>query len=170
MSSDLFPLISDFAVLDFCELYTDVHCPIVLKLNLIEAQEAELGHFESDHDDCLEDADERNLQFITGKPVWCKTREDEHIFALDDAVINELNIVSDEELLSPEVTSLDTINHIVLKITEVMKNSGLSTGLFRDNTRRKNKHNRKTNSVSGSRQNVKRKERLFLEQRINICA
>ena len=88
-------------------------------------------------DDCLEDADERNLQFITGKPVWCKTREDEYIFALDDAVINEINIVLDEELLSPEVTSLDTINHIILKITEVMKNSGLSTGLFRDNTRRK---------------------------------
>ena len=80
VSSDLFPLISDFAVLDFCELYSDVHCPIVLKLNLIEAQETELGHFESDDDDCLEDADERNLQFITGKPVWCKTREDEYFF------------------------------------------------------------------------------------------
>ena len=81
-------MIGDFAVLDFCELYSDVHCPIVLKLNLIEAQETELGHFESDDDDCLEDADERNFQFITGKPVWCKTREIEHIFALDDAVIN----------------------------------------------------------------------------------
>ena len=88
VSSDLFPLISDFAVLDFCELYSDVHCPIFLKLNLIEAQETERGHFESDDDDCLEDADERNLQFITGKPVWCKTREDEYISALDDAVIN----------------------------------------------------------------------------------
>ena len=88
MSSDLFPLVSDFAVLDFCQLYSDVHCPIVLKLNLIEAQETELGHFESDDDDCLEDADERNLEFITGKPVWCKTREDEYISALDDAVIN----------------------------------------------------------------------------------
>ena len=88
VSSDLFPLISDYAVLDFCELYSDVHCPIVLKLNLIEAQETELGYFESGDDDCLEDADERNLQFITGKPVWCKTREDEYISALDDAVIN----------------------------------------------------------------------------------
>ena len=63
VSSDLFPLISDFAVLGFCELYSDVHCPIVLKLNLIEAQETELGHFESDDDDCLEDADERNLVY-----------------------------------------------------------------------------------------------------------
>ena len=67
VSSDVFPLISDFAVLVFCELYSDVHCPIVLKLNLIEAQETELGHFESDDDDCLADADERNLQFITRK-------------------------------------------------------------------------------------------------------
>ena len=116
VSSDLFPLISGFAVLDFCELYSDVHCLIVLKLNVTEAQETEFGHFESDDDDCLEDADERNLQFITGKPAWCKTREDEYIFALDDAVINEINIVLDEELLSP---SLDTINHIVLKITEL---------------------------------------------------
>ena len=107
----------------------------------------------------------------TGKPVWCKTREDEYIFALDDAVINEINIVLDEELLSPEVTSLDTINHIVSKINEVMKNSGLSTGLFRDNTRRKKTSiRRKNNSASGLRQNVKRKERLFLDQRINICA
>ena len=88
VSSDLFPLISDFAVLDFCELYLDVHCPIVLKLNLIEAQETELGHFESDDNGCLNDADERNLQFKTGKPVWCKTREDEYIFALDYALIN----------------------------------------------------------------------------------
>ena len=37
VSSDLFPLMRDFAVLDFCELYSDVHCPIVLKLNLTEA-------------------------------------------------------------------------------------------------------------------------------------
>ena len=130
VSSDLFPLISDFAVLDFCELYSDVHCPIVLKLNLIEAQETELGRFESDDDDCLENADERNLQFITGKPVWCKTGEDEYIFVLDDAVINEINIVLDEELLSPEITSWKP-NHIVLKINEVMKNR-LSTGLFRE--------------------------------------
>ena len=66
---------------------------------------------------------------------------------------------------------MDTINHIVLKITKVMKNSGLSTGLFTDNTRRKKTSIRgKQNSVSGSQQNVKRKERLFLEQRINICA
>ena len=46
------------------------------------------------------------------------------IFALDDAVLNEMNIVLYEEL-SPENTSLDTINHIVLKINEVVKNSGL---------------------------------------------
>ena len=44
VSSDLFPLISDFVVLDFCELYSDVHYPIFLKLNLTEAQETELGH------------------------------------------------------------------------------------------------------------------------------
>ena len=37
VSSDLFPLMRDFAVLDFCELCSDVHCPIVLKLNLTEA-------------------------------------------------------------------------------------------------------------------------------------
>ena len=95
-------------MLDFCELFSDVHCPIVLKLNLIEAQETKLGLFESDDGDCLEDPDEKNLQFITGKPVWCKTREDEYVFALDDAVINEINIVLDEELLSSEITSLDT--------------------------------------------------------------
>ena len=83
--SDLFPLISDFAVLDFCELYSDIQCPIILKLNLTEVQETELGHFEIDDDDCLEDADQRNLQFITGRPVWCKIREDEYIFALADA-------------------------------------------------------------------------------------
>ena len=95
---DLFPLISDFAVLDFCELYSNVYCPIVLKLNLIKAQEADLGHLESDDDVCLEVADERNLQFITTtKTVWCKTREDEYLFALDDAVINGINIVLDED-------------------------------------------------------------------------
>ena len=43
VSSDLFPLISDFVVLDFCELYSDVHYVIFLKLNLTEAQETELG-------------------------------------------------------------------------------------------------------------------------------
>ena len=119
VSSDMFLLISDFSVLDFCELYSDVHCPIILKLNLTEAQETELGHFGSgDDDDCVEDADEKkkkrkkkkrkkkkknldtlevmmmivlrtlmkkinkNLQFITGKPVWCKTMEDEYYFCI----------------------------------------------------------------------------------------
>ena len=33
--------------------------------------------------------------------------------ALDDAVINEINIVLDKELLSPEVTSLDTIMFVM---------------------------------------------------------
>ena len=53
-----------------------------------------------------------------------------------------------------------------------MKNSGLSTGLFRDNTRRKNKHKRKTKQCVWftAECEKKRKEKPFLEQRINICA
>ena len=85
------------------------------------------------------------------------------IFTLDDAVLNEINIVLDEEL-SPENTSLDTINHIVLKINEVVKNSGLH-GLTRICLEtipdEKTSIRGKQNSVSGSRQNVKRKESLF---------
>lgn len=65
VSSDLLPLISEFVILAFCELYSDVHCPIVLTLNVIETQDTELEHFESDDDVCLVDAEERNLQFIT---------------------------------------------------------------------------------------------------------
>ena len=64
--------------------------------------------------------------------------------------------------------SLNAINHIVLKINDVMKNRGLSMGLFRDNTRRKNRHKRKTKQCGfiGRMQ----KEKAFSEQRINICA
>ena len=72
-------------------------------------------------------------------------------------------------------TPFDTVNHNVLKINEVAKTSGLSTGLFRDKNLKKKERKKsirgKQNSVSGLRQNVNRKERLFfLEQRINICA
>ena len=38
VSSDLVPLISEFSLLDFCELYSDVHCPIVLKLNIMNVE------------------------------------------------------------------------------------------------------------------------------------
>ena len=41
--SDLLSLISEFIVLDFCELYSDVHCPIELKLNIMNVQKADLG-------------------------------------------------------------------------------------------------------------------------------
>ena len=56
---------------------------------------------------------------------------------------------------------MDTINHIVLKITEVMKNSGLSTGLFRDNTRRKNKHKRKTKQCVWFTAECEKKRKAF---------
>ena len=53
---------------------------------------------------------------------------------------------------------MNAINHIVLKINDVMKNRGLSMGLFRDNTRRKNRHKReKKQCVWFYRQNAKRK-------------
>ena len=50
----------------------------------------------------------------------------------------------DEELLSPDTTSLGNISGIVVKINDVMKSSGIGMGLFRDNTRQKRKHKRKT--------------------------
>ena len=53
------------------------------------------------------------------------------------------------------------INHIVLKITEVVKNSGLSTGLFRDNTRRKNKHKRKTKQCVWFTAECEKKRKAF---------
>ena len=96
-------------MLDFCELYSDVYCPIVLKFNLIKAQETDLGHIESDDDVCLEGADERNLQFITTKTVWCKTREDEYLFALD--VINGINIVLDEDFFRQRLCLWMLLSH-----------------------------------------------------------
>ena len=38
VSSNLFSFIGVFAVLDFCELYSDIHCPIVLKINIMNIQ------------------------------------------------------------------------------------------------------------------------------------
>ena len=55
----------------------------------------------------------------------------------------------DDEFLPPDTTSLDNINRIVVKINDVMKSSGLSTGLFRDNIRQKRKHKRKTKQCTG---------------------
>ena len=47
VSSDLFSLINEFTVLIFCELYFDVHCPIVLKLNIMIVQKTDLEQFDS---------------------------------------------------------------------------------------------------------------------------
>ena len=80
-------------------------------------------------------------------------------------------VLLDEELLSPDTTSLDNINRSVVKINDDMQSRGLSRGLFRDNTRQIRKRKRKKqNSVNGLQQNVKMKERPFLEQRISMCA
>ena len=75
----MFLLISDFSVLDFCELYSDVHCSIILKLNLTEAHDT-LEVVMMIVLRTLMKKIYKNLQFITGKPVWCKTMEDEYYF------------------------------------------------------------------------------------------
>ena len=51
----------------------------------------------------------------------------------------------------------------VLKITEVMKNSGLSTGLFRDNARRKDKHKRKTKLCVWVTSECEKKRKAFFK-------
>ena len=77
----------------------------------------------------------------------------------------------DEELLWPDTASLDNINRIVVKINDVMKSSGLSTGLFRDNTRQKRKHKRKAKQCARfTAEREKTGKAFFLEQRINMCA
>ena len=117
VSSGLFSLISEFTVLDFCELYSDVHCPIVLKLNIMNVLKADLKQFEI-NEDCINDdyVDKTNLQY-TGRPKWYKTRGNEYISVLDDAKIKEISMLLDEELLSPKTTALNNINRIVVKNT-----------------------------------------------------
>ena len=39
VSSDLFSLICEFAVLDFCELYSNVRCSIVLNLSFVDKRQ-----------------------------------------------------------------------------------------------------------------------------------
>ena len=73
------------------------------------------------------DVDKRNLQY-TGRPKRYKTRENEYISALDDAKIHEIDMLLDGELLSPDTTSLDNINRIVVKINDVMKSIGFKHG------------------------------------------
>ena len=51
-------------------------------------------------------------------------------------------VLLDEELLSPDTTSLDNINRSVVKINDDMQSRGLSTGLFRDNIRQKKQKNK----------------------------
>ena len=60
VSSDLFSLF-------FCELYSDVHCPVVLKLNIMNVQKADIEQFEI-NDDCINNdyVDKTNPQY-TGR-------------------------------------------------------------------------------------------------------
>ena len=103
VSSDLFSLISEFAVLDFCELYSNVRCSIVLNLSFVDKQ-ADIERSEIDND-CVDDGDvnKTNLQH-TGRPTWFEIREDEYISALDVARMNEINMLLDDEFLSPDTT------------------------------------------------------------------
>ena len=58
---------------DFCELYSDVHCQIILKLSIMNVQKAYLEQSEID-DNCTNDGDVDNKKpQFTGRPNCFKT-------------------------------------------------------------------------------------------------
>ena len=76
----------------------------------------------------------------------------------------------DEELLWPDTASLDNINRIVVKINDVMKSSGLSTGLFRDNTGQKRKHKIETKQCAWFTSECEKRKKGLFQGKDSTCA
>eukprot|EP00745_Piridium_sociabile_P007540 TRINITY_DN14980_c0_g1_i9.p1 TRINITY_DN14980_c0_g1~~TRINITY_DN14980_c0_g1_i9.p1 ORF type:complete len:145 (-),score=16.86 TRINITY_DN14980_c0_g1_i9:372-761(-) len=86
VSPDLITSVDDFKVLEFCELFSDVHCPIALKLNVNSPLEEK-----AQLDDVRNCTNINNIKHTNtngtnpaqGKPKWRKDKESDFVDALD---------------------------------------------------------------------------------------
>jgi hypothetical protein len=144
-SKVLFHQIADFEVHEFCDLLSDVHCAVTLKITLKSAEnsmsnESIKGKTESQKSDvktenCL-------------KPRWKNDKQFEYVSAININDLNEIDVLLTQLHENPDTVTNDVINVAVAKINDVMKNAGKSADLFPN----KKRHQRKKKKRSTDQQ------------------
>lgn len=113
-SSNLIPKVSDFCVEDFCEILSDVHCPVFLELNFEKI--------------CSETTESSSNEVKI--KLWDQKKHEQFVSNLD---LDALNTVNNEILhlkSSDEICQKD-INNIVDNITNlIITNAEKSFGKF----------------------------------------
>jgi hypothetical protein len=118
VSYDIFALVEDFAVLEFDNVFSDVHCPIELMLVMVSEKNVELV--------------EEDISKVSSncKFKWKNNKKEEFVGDLNanqilDTLDNDLN----DLLLRVDEVSKDDMNTIVKKINRVLLDSAEKFGM-----------------------------------------
>ena len=139
MSLSLVENVQDFLVNDFCELLSDIHCPISLVLAFSENL-----HADNTNEDSRTDRDMSNVDKIAERPKWFKDSNNKFSSKLSnlDGEIENLNSALTDILASGITASQNQVDEICSKIGNVMKSTASDLGLY--NRKNKKMRNRKT--------------------------
>ena len=128
VSYDLLPNVMDFSVIDFDELFSDVHNPIEINFSLQSSDRVPLNHRKKENNLCTNDE-----TFIR----WDKSKKNDFTRSLDNDKIKNLETRLDNMLANSSAISKDNINEVIAEVKDILLNSARSLGMVKNRKKKK---------------------------------
>jgi hypothetical protein len=112
---ELVPLIVNFEVLDFCEILSDVHCPLIVTLQGVPEKQ----------DMNKEVKKEIKTKVYVQRTQWQPSKKDDFVSLLNDERIHALN--DDIAQLKPITVKQSDMNNIYNELCNIIMDSGYAT-------------------------------------------
>ena len=156
VSHSLFPLVREFCVLEYNELFSDIHCPVSIqftKLNQFDVKES---------NDSSEDKTKKST-FIN----WNKYRSGEYADKLDRDEISSLE--QELEIMTNDFASVsqDMMNIVVGRVNKVLLDGADTLGIVEYKIKKTRKFKRKSDNKPWFNDECKLKRRVFVKARRN---
>ena len=160
VSHDLFSSVGGFCVHDFCELYSDVHCPVSMRLHIDHSVDVQVENVFTVENDIMKN----NVSNIPCRPKWHKDSEQKYKDGLDRDKIDRINNALTHLLSTPTLTNntQEQINSFGIDISSIIKNAASTAGLFKKNKQRKRKQ-RKNENFPWFDKDCETKRKVFLK-------
>ena len=136
----LFPSIARFKVLDFCEMLSDVHCP----LELILMCEKFPKPIENDMNNSIDrDKQEQTKMKKLTRPKWHKEKEKDFIQTLDYEQIQKIHRKVSDLSTQYHTCTQTAVNEIIDNVNSMLMQGADTIGLLNEKNGFKSKRNRK---------------------------
>ena len=160
VSKDLFHCIHDFAVMDFNEILSDVHCPIVIHFQLMRNTIL--------HDRIQTDLNNDSSECFNTYVKWDDKVQDEFVNTLNKPLVTNIEQNLDLLLRNSIDVNQNNIDEIVSKVNAVLLDSAQKVGMVKKTKIKKRTYLKKNNKAwFNDTCKLKRKQFLKAKKRAN---